>query len=265
MKKLLLTLLCTIGISIININGVTFAQNINKVAVFSADTQENNIESSIYPDSTQFVAYDIMNSLSDVSSIALADANKLHNRLVAQGLYKDYNEILKQYRERHIIDYLRLTKLSKELGIDKILLVSSGFNTQNMVFKDNYKFKWSLSDPLMPISQDVEPYYEFNISVLLIEPYSERIIWQNTYKKNFVAFNINNSSSSFQENSGVINKIKKYSLKTSLNIGMEIENILNLENPVEAKNIQINTVSLNQAESKESNEYKEWINNNPDL
>ena len=162
---------------------------------------------------------------------------------------KHYKEFLMNYRDNRVVDYKFCNQLSNKLGIDKILLVSGGYDVQNLFLNKSensksleryaavlpftrifskdlvtmgfpfiYKYVKNSVDDTSPIN----PCYKLNIQLSLIDTETGLSIWEKTYNQDIPASDFGNPINSFGENIISSDKLKKFSEKISRETSYEV-------------------------------------------
>ena len=221
----------------------TFAAQIKKIAVFPVDVHTEGSSFSIYSDTISLIANDIINSLNS-KNLTTTDLNSTENALRAKGLYKSYKKMLTDYKNSYTLDYDACSLIAKELGVDRILFVSGGFDTQNAVLKRNLLFSLDI-----PGTKSIIPMYKLQITLTLIDPQSGIVVWENTYNKDFAIENFAIPSQYLGSNVVPIEKIKKFSSQISAKASDKIVEIL-------AKS-EVTEVNSNITSTKNNSTYNE--------
>lgn len=203
----------------------------------------------VYPNTLDMVANDIINSINKYSSFDVPDINSTKDLVQSYGMAKHYKEFLMNYRDNRVVDYKFCNQLSNKLGIDKILLVSGGYDVQNLFLNKSessksleryaavlpftrifskdlvtmgfpfiYKYVKNSVDDTSPIN----PCYKLNIQLSLIDTETGLSLWEKTYNQDIPASDFGNPINSFGENIISSDKLKKFSEKISRETSYEV-------------------------------------------
>jgi len=207
----------------------TFASNAHKIAVFPVDVAVYGSSISIYPGSIKMIAGDVFNELWKVSKINHIDNISTIDTLAGTGLDKEYTKFLKNYKSSYTLDYPTLSKIATKLGVNKIILISGGFDTQQVELKRTWGYNCFKSLPgaglagtLIPWATDVTPYYQFNVMVALVDTQSGTKLWEKTYSEYFKTNDLGIPTQYFGENVIPVKDLKAFSLKVSNEIAKNI-------------------------------------------
>jgi TolB-like protein len=219
MKKIIKNLFIVI-IFLFVVNPV-FAQKIEKMAVFPVDVPMQGTSHTLYPDILSLISGDIVNHLSKRSFISVMDLNSSESLIKSMGLNKKYQKLLFEYKNSYTIDYDSCALLANKMGVNKILLVSGGFDVQKLMMERSFWYKFDI-----PTADPLTPYYRLNITLTLVDPQSGIIIWEETFKKNFRVSNFSLPSQYFSENIVSVEKLKEFSHEVSEKSATKMMNAL---------------------------------------
>jgi len=256
-----------------------FAQKTDRLAVFPVDVHVEGTSYGLYPNVLDLISGDIVNSLTKQALVGVVDLNSSQNKLKAAKLHKKYLEMLLNYKNSYTLDNETLTKVGKKLGVNKVLLVSGGFDVQKLIMKRGWLYAFNL-----PNSKPLSPSYRLNITISLFSVQDGLLIWEETYKRDFSADDFNLASQYFAENVVSVEKIKKFSIETSDKVALQFAQMYQLpltaipvsvpvRIPEENKNQQPLTKdgtmtkdglpsSGDYALNKRKTEYKKWVTQN---
>lgn len=183
-----------------------------KIVVAPASIQTPNSSSGIYPDISYTVANDIINELNKNLLFNTPDIRSTENLITSEGMQAEYKKFLTNYKDRGIIDYKFCNLLKKKAGVDKIILVTSGFSMQDMVIKQSklyYVFGYTEFNP-------INSYYTLDVQIKLVDTQSGLEEYVQSFNKNIKVKNFEIPSNSLNDNFISTNKIKKFSQKIAL-------------------------------------------------
>ncbi|MEI8388758.1 MAG: hypothetical protein WCG23_02615 [bacterium] len=204
----------------------------------------------VYPNTVDMIANDIINSINKYSSFDVPDLNSAKDLIKSYGLSKRYKEFLMNYRDNRVVDYETCNLIDKRLGVDKILLVSGGFDIQNMFLNRSGTNKnSSISAALIPVfrmfskdlvavmfpfyfysqykdsnlnEEPINPYYKLNVQLALIDTSTGLVVWEKSYNQDMPASDFGNPINSFGENIISSGKLKKFSENIAKETSFEV-------------------------------------------
>ena len=197
-------------------SGISFAQQA-KVLVSPVNIRTDQSSYSIYPNISDFISNDVINELNKNLRFDVPDIRSAEDLIMSYGLYEDYKNFLKNYKDSGIIDYKMCGLLYEKLGIDKILLISSGFSLQNMILKRPFLYKIGITEV-----EPIQSSYTLNVEVMLIDTQTCLIDFEKTYEKKLRTKNFEISANSLSDNIVSTKKIKKFSKNISKKIAVTV-------------------------------------------
>lgn len=243
--KLILILL----LSLLFFRQESFAQYSGKLLVAPVNVLTQRSSYGVYPNTSDMIANDIINSLNKYSMIDAPDLGMSKSLIESYGLSEDYNEFLTNYRDNRVIDHKTCNRLSQRLGVDKILLISTGYDTQNLFLKRSkttlindastsmipfarlfskdllfigLPFLMNFSGDSFKEEDPLTPNYKLNVRLALIDAFTGLSIWEKAYQQDFPASDFGNPINSFGENILSSEKLKKFSEKIASECSIEI-------------------------------------------
>jgi len=203
----------------------------------------------VYPNTADMIAGDIINSINKYSSFDVPDLNSSKELIKSYGLSKRYKDFLMDYRDNRVINYETCNLIDKRLGVDKILLVSGGYDIQNMFLSRSKGNKYSeIFSTMLPFgrifSKDlvfmglpfigsriyssanedspITSYYKLNVQLALVDTDTGLVIWEKAYTQDIPAADFGNPVNSFGENIISSEKLKKFSEKIARETSFEV-------------------------------------------
>jgi hypothetical protein len=220
MKKILFRIIFS-SFLIFNSLNLVYAGNILKVAVFPVDRNSQGANVSIYPVTVGMISNDLANSLTMKYNIPTLSGSVSQSKIKSAGLNSMYRKMIENFQSTYTVDYNSCQIIAEKLGVDRILLVSGGYDIQNMLLQP---------DKLTPLSiaglQTIKPAYALHIMLTLVDPQSGTVIWENTYKKNIINSTFPAPSAYFGDNVDQTDKVKTFSYEVSQKASMTLANIL---------------------------------------
>jgi len=219
MKKLFKIIIITI--IFFNVTHSAWADNTDKVAVFPVNSAVYGGNISIYPVAIGMIANDIANSLTTRHNINTIDGYSSQKLIKSAGLTSIYRKITENFQNTYTIDYNSCQIIADKIGANKLLLVSGGYDIQNMILEPEKLTFLSISG-----LQTVKPSYTLYIMLTLIDPQSGTVIWENTYKKSITSATTPAPSIYFGDNVFQTDKIKNFSYELSQKASSTIAGII---------------------------------------
>jgi hypothetical protein len=208
MKKFFL--LITALVFILNVYSTSQAFEASKILVIPIDNRSKGLSINIYPDLLNVVSSDAFDAIETIDNLSAVNTAMVDKEFRNPSLKKEYNRFLEDYRNYYIIDDGFLRKFAHLCGINKILLISGGFDTQKAFMKRNL-----LSYIEIPGIKSLAPSYKLVLSYTMIDAVSGSTIWQKSYSKDFAITNLSVPSQFMGENVIFAQKIRAFSQKAS--------------------------------------------------
>ncbi len=177
-----------------------------RILVAPVSLQTVNSTVGLYPNTSDYIANDLINDLNKNILYDVLDLNSAESLVMSHGLWSKYRTFLSNYKDRGIIDYKFCGLLHEKLGIHKLVLISSGFSMQSMMFKRPFLYRIGLIE-----LEPVQSYYRMNISFAMIDTQNGLIDFERKYNKNFKVKNFEVPSNSLSDNALSTEEIKKFS------------------------------------------------------
>ncbi|GEM_PF-1884002 len=228
----------------------------------------------IYPNTIDMLSNNIINSLNSNADYNVPDLNTAKGLINSYGLSKDYKEFLMDYRDNRIIDYETCNQLAGSLGVNKILLVSGGFNLQDMALSRQGTGKMK-QIPFMTIplyfakiitdgaflvqlpfissqiysnfsdEDPIKPQYRINVLLTLVDAPTGLILWEKAYKDTFEASYFEVPTGSFGENQLYSEKLRKLSEKISRETSLSLAGYIKTSETATVKSAIISDINQN--------------------
>ncbi len=211
-----------------------------RVIVSPVNVATSNSSYSIYPNISEFMANDILNELNKNLRFNAIDLNSSEKLLMSQGLYEDYRDFLRNYKDSKVIDYRLCGLLTKKLDIDKILLVSSSFSLQDMILKRPLLYKIGITEV-----EPVQSFYTLNVDTALIDTQSCIVDFEETYRKKIKTKNFEVPVNSLNDNILSSEKIKQFSEKISEDVTVKVFTATNRSGYARVNSNIVSTTNVN--------------------
>jgi len=238
MKNLLKIFIATIVF--FNITYSAWAVNSDKIAIFPIDIAVYGGNVSIYPVTIGVIANDLANSLTARYNINTLDSSASQNLIKSAGLTNTYRKMIENFQNKYTIDYNSCQLIADKIGANKILLVSGGYDMQNMILEPG-----KLTVLSIPGLQTVKPSYKLYIMLTLIDPQSGTVIWENTYKKNITGATMPSPSIYFGDNVFQTEKVKTFSYEISKKASATLASIILQSGYTQVNSRIISTQNIN--------------------
>lgn len=188
----------------------SFAEVVDGIAILPLDTAVDGTSYSIYPGTPRLISTDVANQLKLKTNSKILDANDSEMLIKAAGLNSKYKKLAMDYKNTYTVNFNDFKEVSSALGVDKILLIAGGFDTQNMKFKHKWLARLSFPD-----SEEVIPIYDLNIHMILVDASERAVVWEKGFSEEFNGNDFALPAKNFAENAGSVAQIKNFSFKLS--------------------------------------------------
>lgn len=200
----------------------TFAIEEKKnIAVFPLSVGVNSSSYAIYSKAQDMFAADLVNSLQRYKDTNVIDINTAENILKDANLKKQYEKLIKQYKQRYIIDYDKANEIAAALGVNYIAFIYGGFDSEKSFLKSNWKYRcqWIWANPVKSSAQ-------LNLNTTLIDIKNRKYSLEENVKKDISMDNFYQPSNSFGENIVPISEIKQFTKPNATKIAQKIHAIM---------------------------------------
>lgn len=221
MKKfsicLVLIFICTI---LFSVKALAIEEK-KSIVVFPLNVSVNSSSYAIYAKAQDMFASDLVNSLHSFDDTNVVDINSAENILKNANLQKKYEKMIKQYKQRYIVDYDKLEEITKALGVNHVVFIYGGFDSEKSFLKSNWKYRcqWIWASPIKSSAQ-------LNINTTLIDIKRRNYSLETNVKKDIPMDNFYQASNSFGENIVPISEIKKFTKPNAIKIAQKIHSEL---------------------------------------
>lgn len=197
-----------------------YSQEVLPVVILPVDVQTRGSSYNIYPNTLSLISGDIYNSLSrkNISIESPMETDKKINRLL---LNNKYYKLMQDFKNYQLINFKECRILAQKIGASRIIIVSGGFDAQGSLLKEKLFNFWDIFS-----SKDFDSYYKLNVSVMLVDPYEEKVIAEKNFTDEIPSANFACPSQSFAENVVPIREIKKFSNKIASSIAIDFKEAL---------------------------------------
>ena len=191
------------------------------IAVFTLDVPVGSSSYSIYANSANMFSADLVNSLQNYKDVNVMDIATSENIIKATNTKNIYEKMIKEYKHNYTVDYDKAEKISSVLGVDYIVFVSGGFDTQRDFLKSNWKYRcqWIWANPVKPSAL-------LNINIALIDVKNRHYSFEENIKKDISIDNFNEPSQNFAENFVPVAQIKKFTKPNAQKIAQKIHSVI---------------------------------------
>lgn len=188
-----------------------------KMVVSPLNISTVNSTAGFYPSVSSQIANDAINKLNRNLLYDVMDLNSTEDLIMSYGLWEKYKKFLSDYKDKGTIDYKFCQLIYEKLGIQKILLISSGFSTQNMVIKRSFLHRIGLIevDPVYSL-------YRMDVFFTLIDTKNGLVDFERNYRKKFKADSFEVPSNSMNDNPVSTAEIKDFSNKITSDIFTDV-------------------------------------------
>ncbi|MCQ2957555.1 MAG: hypothetical protein MJ180_01485 [Candidatus Gastranaerophilales bacterium] len=260
MKKLILIIFLLCGM-FIGLKSFAIEEKKN-IAVFPLTNPINASSYAIYSGATDMFSADLVNALHKYSDLNIIDISTSEKIIQVSGLQRDYDKLTRQYKQKYTIDYDKLDKIAQTIGVDYVVFVYGGFDTEKDFLKSNWKFRcqWIWANPVSSSA-------ELNINSTLIDVHNRDYILEDNARKDISMNEFQKPSSGFGENIVPISKIKKFTRPTANLLANKIHSKIypNKKEKFSQKDAFVDKFTPNNQEQPNDVNTQEPVNNTPDL
>ena len=154
-----------------------------------------------------------INSTQDIHSSVISDFSQLDTYTKSK-----LATFLKNYEHFNTYDMETLKKISYGIGKDNILLVSTSVDVQSRFLQPCVWNKLGITG-----GDSVKPQYVLRTSILLVNPKSEKVLYDGYFNKKIQANNLDLSVSGASNSKSELEKINKYCVNLAENLCPLIE------------------------------------------
>lgn len=191
-----------------------------KVLVLPDNLQFESTNYYVYPDTSVLFAsevIDYLNHSGKVQTVSMAEVRKnFRSNLRLSLLAKN---TLKEFKYNYNISFVDLRSIARAFSVDKVLIVTSTTDVQNYFLR---RTVWDFLN--VPGCTVIDPVYKLNTFAALVDVEEEKILWQQTYKKNIGSMESRIIGSTFAPATEQLDKLKMYSSYLSPSIARNVEN-----------------------------------------
>lgn len=263
MKKRLIIFIT--GFLLVLLNNPCLAITQKKVAVLPVDIPSSASSYSIYPNTLSMVSGDIGNFLNRDYNIEVIDINKAESLIISVGLYQEYKDLIRLFKDRYVMDYEKLARIGSAIGVKDFIFISGGFDTRQMIMKTSWAARLNL-----PWASPIKPSYRLDIIVTVIDASSSHTLFEDSFQKDFEMDKFDIPSQYFGENSVPIKELKRFSLGIAPTIAHEADariksgnskNYYPINSSKEGKMTTDGLFNSDHVINHRKNHYKQWIMN----
>lgn len=198
-----------IKIAVLSLFLVSAFQNLSQakevVAVLNDNFQPLNVTYILYPGASNLIAQDIVNRINLNDRIKAIPVCNSVETLKQNNILQQGETLIKEYKFTYNINYPALRKVADRLGVNYILLITSGFDIQSSFLKETIWNKLNV-----PGLDSVNPQYRMISRITLVDPVNEFIVFQKTYNKFIASQEFDLANIAYSPNYAQMSKIKKY-------------------------------------------------------
>jgi len=189
-----------------------------RVLVLALDENFCNTYISSYSATVNNLAANIVNKINKTNSLRAIPIDDLYYKIKQNRLEPEIKKVIFAMHSKGIIDYRTLATICNILGTDEVVLLSGDFNT--------FKF---LIQPHSPKALDfyppeiIKPAYNIDITVSLIDPYKQAVLWDKHFAKKFSTIS---PQTDFEHNHVTVGELDRFSSMVSTKVVQSVNNIL---------------------------------------
>lgn len=182
-----------------------------------------------YYKTPEFFAQDVRLQLSK-KGVQVIPIDEAREALKKSGMTKQDLEHLVALQQGYGVEYDTLKKLSKKLGVSKMILLTMGMDTQRDFLKNTI---WNIINS--PGQDVVNPTHRVSVFVTFVDVKKESVLWESIYAKNIRNNKMKNLDTTISSNYEGMLRLKEYSKYISpdiaYNVKMKMLNVDYVEPP----------------------------------
>ncbi len=182
-----------------------------------------------YYKTPEFFAQDVRLQLSK-KGVQVIPIDEAREALKNSGMTKQDLEHLVALQQGYGVEYDTLKKLSKKLGVSKMILLTMGMDTQRDFLKNTI---WNIINS--PGQDVVNPTHRVSVFVTFVDVKKESVLWESIYAKNIRNNKMKNLDTTISSNYEGMLRLKEYSKYISpdiaYNVKMKMLNVDYVEPP----------------------------------
>mgnify|MGYP003292293154 CR=1 FL=1 len=166
-------------------------------------------------------AADLVNSLQKYKDLDVMDVSNSESILRLAEKTRQYEQLTKQFKQRYIVDYEKAETVARALGVNYLVFIHGGFDTERDFLKSNWKYRcqWIWANPVKSSAL-------LNINITLVDVKNHNIAFQSSIKKDIAMDNFYQPSQNFGENVIPTSQIKKFTLPNSIKIAQQLHSVM---------------------------------------
>lgn len=153
-----------------------------------------------------FLVQDVIDNLSKSRSIQVVPLSQLQNALLKSGMTDRELSKLQGIQHGYDIDFAFLKKVAGLIGVNKLVIVTSGIDMQRDFLKPTL---WNSLN--VPGFDTVNPTQRISVYAILVDCNRERVLWEEIYAKNIRNNKMKNLDTTVSQNYEGMMRIKQYS------------------------------------------------------
>lgn len=219
MKRIIIVIFLICGFFVCgSSNAVTEKKS---VAVFPLNTSINTSSHAVYSNAQDMFAADLVNSLQKYKDLDVMDVSNSESILRLAEKTRQYEQLTKQFKQRYIVDYEKAETVARALGVNYLVFIHGGFDTERDFLKSNWKYRcqWIWANPVKSSAL-------LNINITLVDVKNHNIAFQSSIKKDIAMDNFYQPSQNFGENVIPTSQIKKFTLPNSIKIAQQLHSVM---------------------------------------
>lgn len=182
-----------------------------------------------YYKTPEFFAQDVRLQLSK-KGVQVVPIDEARDALKNSGMTRIDLEHLVALQQGYGVEYDTLKKISKKLGVSKMILITMGIDTQRDFLKNTI---WNVMNT--PGQDVVNPTHRVSVFVTFVDVKKENVLWESIYAKNIRNNKMKNLDTTISSNYEGMLRLKEYSKYISpdiaYNVKMKMLNVDYVEPP----------------------------------
>ena len=165
----------------------------------------------------EFFAVDIRGELLD-RNLEVISIDTTTQALKKAGLKQQDLQALQGFQQGYNLDFQLLKKISKSIGVEKLVVVTMGMDIQRDFLKNT---AWNIAN--IPGMDVVNPTHRVSVYVGFIDTKAETVLWESIYAKNIRNNKMKNLDTTISNNYEGMLRLKEYSKYISPDIAYNVK------------------------------------------
>ena len=176
---------------------------------------------SVYYDTTSYIANQLSDMLRRIPNVQTLNVSSSSRYLKDGTIIKQYNYLMDTLSVSDNPDPENLTKIAQKLGANKIIIVSSFFDTQKDLLTKGVSSHFNIFD-----RRKIRPRFDYTVYIKMYDPSSGILEWSQTYNTSFNLDNFYLTTQKMSDNPMFQQEFNKFSVNVSNQSFLSFQNYL---------------------------------------